>query len=367
MKKIFLCLLTFFALSIQFSVPANANSERLSVYTGDLGFEDEQYDYDALGRVIAVTASYDGEPCYLTTYDYYDNGVVRTRRETTIPCEAGSFTVESHYDPHGHCMDIVHFLPWWDVILGMRLDGTLEAKYNYDSQKRLVKLEAEVAWFDLPEEHSHVVFLYQYDKEGRVNTVKSEETYSTYDFSNELQEAKEITITDTQTTSFFYNSDGSYTTIDKIQSIGGSNTTTQIIWVCRFDNNGALFYERPYRSDGKNSYVVYYGDDYDLPDKDRYSNHTPRASDLDMIEADIRYPRKQSFYLDDYKYAAVIAKTALVFVDPNPSNIMAADNTFRVKAGEEVVVLAESQKYACVIFPELNRAGWISLDDLSCD
>ena len=98
-----------------------------------------------------------------------------------------------------------------------------------------------------------------------------------------------------------------------------------------------------------------------------YSDHAPSAEDLDEIHADIRYPRAESFYLPYYKYAAVSRNAVKAFIDPNASDVMAASNTYTVTIGEDVVVLAESQGYACVIFPDLERAGWINKDYLTCD
>ena len=91
----------------------------------------------------------------------------------------------------------------------------------------------------------------------------------------------------------------------------------------------------------------------------------PSAADLDAIHADIRYPRKESFYLDDYKYATVSRNSVLAFKDPNAADVMAGSNTYSVYKDEEVVILAESQGYACVIFPNLGRAGWINQDYLA--
>ena len=91
---------------------------------------------------------------------------------------------------------------------------------------------------------------------------------------------------------------------------------------------------------------------------------TPSSSDLDDIDADIRYPRKESFYLDEYKFAKVSRNSVYAFKDPNAANVMAKGNTFNVYKGEQVVILAQSSGYACVIFPNLGCAGWINQDYL---
>ena len=90
----------------------------------------------------------------------------------------------------------------------------------------------------------------------------------------------------------------------------------------------------------------------------------PSSDDFDAIGADIVYPRKESYYLNEYKYATVTANGVFAFKNPNADDVMATGNTFRLNRGEEVVVIAESPGYACVIFPNLGRAGWINRDYL---
>lgn len=95
------------------------------------------------------------------------------------------------------------------------------------------------------------------------------------------------------------------------------------------------------------------------------SSYGPSSDDLDYVGGKkIKYPRKESFYLDDYVYGEVSKKKAVAFINPNASDVMADNNTFTVRQGEEVTALAQSSGYMCVIFPELDRAGWISRSDL---
>lgn len=91
----------------------------------------------------------------------------------------------------------------------------------------------------------------------------------------------------------------------------------------------------------------------------------PSAADLDAIDADIRYPRMDSFYLSDYIYTTVSRLRCHVFIDPNSSDVMNTNNYFDVTQGERVIILAESSGYACAIFPDLNRAGWINCNYLA--
>ena len=89
----------------------------------------------------------------------------------------------------------------------------------------------------------------------------------------------------------------------------------------------------------------------------------PSSADLDMIRADIKYPNYQFMYLDYYEYAMVTHKEVYVFKDPD-TDVWRRGNYFTVKYGTQVTILAKSEGYACVIFNDTNRAGWINLDYL---
>lgn len=91
---------------------------------------------------------------------------------------------------------------------------------------------------------------------------------------------------------------------------------------------------------------------------------TPSAADLDAINANIKYPLKDSYYLNDYIYTTVIHGGCLAFLNPNANDVMAGNNTFVLSKGEKAVIIAESGNYACVIFPDLGKAGWINIDYL---
>jgi len=93
----------------------------------------------------------------------------------------------------------------------------------------------------------------------------------------------------------------------------------------------------------------------------------PGSDDLDNIRADIKYPREESFYLDQYLYGTVAKNNAVAFINPNASDVMADKNTFLVRKGEAVKAIAQSSGVMCVIFPDLYRAGWISRSDLDLD
>ena len=92
----------------------------------------------------------------------------------------------------------------------------------------------------------------------------------------------------------------------------------------------------------------------------------PSAADLDSIHADIKYPRKESYYLDYYLHATVTQKCRAV-INPNADDVMAERNHYDVYKGERATILAQSGDYACVIFPDLGRAGWINAGYLSYD
>ena len=95
------------------------------------------------------------------------------------------------------------------------------------------------------------------------------------------------------------------------------------------------------------------------------SGYGPSKADLDEVGGKkIKYPRQESFYLNDYMYGEVAKKKAVAFINPNASDVMADSNTFIVRQGEAVTALAQSSGYMCVIFPDLDRAGWISRSDL---
>lgn len=137
-----------------------------------------------------------------------------------------------------------------------------------------------------------------------------------------------------------------------------NSTPVSTCWITRFTPSGEINYEKPYSGDGTSFYA--------WDDERIYSDHAPCAEDLDALGADIRYPLKDSYYLSEYRYAAVTAMHCYAFLDPNSHNVMADNNIFDVYVGEDTVILAESKGYACVIFPDLGRAGWVNLDYLSC-
>ncbi len=95
----------------------------------------------------------------------------------------------------------------------------------------------------------------------------------------------------------------------------------------------------------------------------------PGATDLDAINADIVYPRKESYYLDSYETKYVKSpsgKDAVYsYKDPMTKNgVNRAGNYFTVYNGTKAIVLARAGDYSCVIFPELDCAGWIKSDYL---
>ena len=59
----------------------------------------------------------------------------------------------------------------------------------------------------------------------------------------------------------------------------------------------------------------------------------------------------------------VTHKEVYVFKDPD-TDVWRRGNYFTVRYGTQVTILAKSQGYACVIFNDTNRAGWINLDYL---
>ena len=329
------------------------------------GEEDVRQEYDEAGRVKTETTYVDGIARDLTVYGYYKNGNIKTIQHIW-GSEEGECDLEIHYDPYGHGMEIRHseydFSIW-----GLGIVRPSNRQYTYDAEERLTQFEADISWFDLPTEFDHRQYFYHYDVQGRIDTVEFTESYNAETLSRSL-------------TKYYYNVDGSYTTIETVQRVGSGTDKAKILWFCRFDENGDMLKYKAYRNDGRHPDAVQmaksfepdlegeeFEEMYNSYDSEKYSDHAPSAEDLDEIHADIRYPRVESFYLPYYKYAAVSRGAVNAFIDPNAGNVMADNNTFTVTIGEDVVVLAESQGYACVIFPDLGRAGWINKDYLTCD
>ena len=95
------------------------------------------------------------------------------------------------------------------------------------------------------------------------------------------------------------------------------------------------------------------------------SGYGPSSADLNMAGGKkIKYPRQESFYLDDYIYGKVAKKRAIAYLNPNASDVMADNNTFYVYQGESIKALAQSSGYMCVIFTDQDCAGWINRSDL---
>ncbi len=329
------------------------------------GVEEVKQEYDEAGRVKTETTYVDGIATDVTVYEYYKSGNTKTIQHIWSS-EAGECDLEIHYDPYGHGMEIRHseydFSIW-----GLGIARPSNRQYTYDAEERLTQFEADVRWFDQPDEFDHRKYSYHYDVQGRIDTVDYTESYN----ADVLLKGS---------IKFYYSDDGSYTTIETAQPFRLGTNEIRVLWVCRFNENGELLEDKAYSNDGRHPYAMLMAASYDTDiedegfeewynwyDFEKYSDHAPSAEDLDEIHADIRYPRVESFYLPYYKYAAVSRNAVKAFIDPNAGDVMAASNTFTVTIGEDVVVLAESQGYACVIFPDLGRAGWINKDYLTCD
>ncbi len=103
--------------------------------------------------------------------------------------------------------------------------------------------------------------------------------------------------------------------------------------------------------------------------KDLLQKEKPSAADLDKINADIVYPRKDSYYLDSYETRYVRSSAGkegvYCFKDPATKNgVMRSGNYFVVKNRTEVIVLARAGGYSCVLIPSMNSSGWINSDYL---
>ena len=85
----------------------------------------------------------------------------------------------------------------------------------------------------------------------------------------------------------------------------------------------------------------------------------PSKADLDFIRADCKYPAKSTLYLDRYIETTMKQGTGLVYLNPNAGNSTSDSNTFDVKKGEKVIIIAETSSLACCIFPNMARAGWV--------
>ena len=274
------------------------------------------------------------------TYEYDDSGMLRTRRINYTPDinennEFGGEAYESHFDSHGHWMEIEYF--WYlGSILGVAIDPRVEPEYQYDTMGRLISFEANGYTYN-PGTEYRVHYVYQYDEQNRIKKV----VRNTVGLNEWDQKRREPTIM-----TYTYYSNGNYTVL------------TGTSGVYKFNKENILVNEHHYLSSGKLFDPFETGEGI-------YSNHMPCAADLDEIRSNIKYPRKESYYLEEYHYAAVTAKQCLAFLNPNANNVMVDSNCYTVDIGEHAVILAESQNYACVIFPELNKAGWINIDYLT--
>ena len=332
------------------------------------GEKEVKQEYDEAGRVKTETTYIDGIARDMTVYGYYNNGSIKTVQSGVDLDRDGIIGMEIHFDPFGHGMEFYHNS--YDLTT-LGLQRLFNPQYAYDKEERLKQFEADILGFDsyyTTDWFSHVKYTYHYDPQGRIDLVEL------------LENDPKGYIPDIiGSTSYYYNDDGSYTTIETRRNI---ETEVYSVWVCRFDESGDLLKYRLYRSDGRHPQIMSWAAfEPELEDEvfeewynqqqcfvdEVYSDHAPSAEDLDEIHADIRYPRAESFYLPYYKYAAVSRNAVKAFIDPNASDVMAASNTYTVTIGEDVVVLAESPGYACVIFPDLERAGWINKDYLTCD
>ena len=87
---------------------------------------------------------------------------------------------------------------------------------------------------------------------------------------------------------------------------------------------------------------------------------SPSPADLDAIRSDAKYPNYSWMYLDHYEYATM-NRDAYCFKDPD-TDIWRQGNFFTVRKGTQVIILAKSDGYGCVILDGTNLSGWINLN-----
>lgn len=317
-----------------------AQDRQLIMYNDDW----RQIIYNSKGQLISEdtveTTGMNSAREARVTYDYHDNGMLRTKRINYTPdinqnSEFGGEAYESHFDAQGHWMEMEKF--WYlGTVLGVAIDPRIEPVYQYDAKGRLVSFEANGYTYD-PGTEYRVNYEYQYDEQNRIKRVKRS-VVGLNAWNRDMEKPS--------TAVYTYFEDGSYTVlIEKSR-------------VYKFNRYNSLISEHHYLSSGELFDPFGTGEGI-------YRNHAPCAADLDEISTNIKHPRKESYYLEEYHHAAVTAKQYLVYLNPNAENVMADSNCYTVELGEHVVILAEAHTYACVIFPELHKAGWINMDYLT--
>ena len=343
--------LSWYASDFTYGVPYKEGTERQAVYD-DLGhlqsftvtrsemYADKEYqvystyEYDQMGRICSVTErdNYDEtvagkaaeDQGYTRYFTYSDDGYsVRgtSSNNNTV------YTIDTTYNNAGQMLSYI----------------MTEERIPNDESTKPEKPDIEKSGI-----------IWEYDNEGRLErkvrfTEKqnySEETEYVYHYH-------------------FNNGRVDYCECSTTGLYGDTNTS---IMLYEYDDAGNLVKE----FDGRQTTLYF----YEPAGKTNTSKPTasptaiplgdaPSAADLDAIGAEIRYPRKESYYLENYVYTTVKQPKCYAFLDPNAKDVMAESNRFTVENGEAVIILAKSSGYACVIFPDLYKAGWINEEHLN--
>ena len=410
---------TAFPCAFAESSGAQLVEKQISDWSFDYYFVIDKYSYDKDGRLSRTDhcayqndqftdIAYEYGP---ETYDYYDNGQLRT--------EYGNGW-EKHYDRYGISLDSPKpavpnpaILVWYDESIDRKFDkdGNLVRlvaddtvyEYTYDNSGRILKVTStdpmdDQLSFSYPAKGGYILhgeadndyetyeYVEEYDNSGRLirktsswDLGKSEETHK-FSSDGDLETVRCRTEENGATIQEYTRE------IRKIRNAQGLLQREETWELAEAEDRILEKTEYEYDSRGNVSHVqkYQYMEEYSrypiLLRDERYTYNydgtptqtssprlgiKPSAADLDAINADIKYPRKSSYYLDEYIYTTVKYGTGLVYINPNASNVTSDSNTFDVHKGESVIILAEASDLACCIFPDLGRAGWIGVEYLS--
>lgn len=94
-------------------------------------------------------------------------------------------------------------------------------------------------------------------------------------------------------------------------------------------------------------------------------DEAPSAADLEAIGSNIVYPKKSQYL--DRKVTVYITpwKDVSIYAFSDPANTVKP--TFLAEPGLQGIAIAETSGFSCVIFPELDRAGWVNWNYLATD
>ena len=206
MKKVLITMLAFLQFLVLTAGSAYAADdhhhgrlEKLVVTDTETGRQNHYilYTYNDAGLLSGQYHYLGGEKeyYYSEVYDYYRNGVLRTKRHS------GLFE-EIHYDAWGHCMDCDYdFFGDIGVPFSTISSDTVR---EYDTDGNLTRYEVRWNYEEGPEDDRSIIREYKYDESNRIVTVTSIETEPDYYSQQNERKTKSVTIR------FSYWDDGSY-------------------------------------------------------------------------------------------------------------------------------------------------------------